>query len=387
MVAGNIDPAVRRQSELTEITGTVGSVFLGLTIACARCHNHKFDALPTTDYYRLQAFFAAADLVDRPVAPKPERDAYEAASKAVAAKTAPFRGEIAQLEAPYQHALLEKKKSLLTPAERSIMAIPDKERTPVQKRLAEGLATTLKVGWEEVAEAVAANPADHAVRERLKRAIHEIEVTLPRPPAHAMALADGGTSAPETHVAQRGDPRKPGPLVAPRPPGVVLAAQPGDAFGPASVVPTAATSGRRLALAHWLTRADNPLTARVIVNRLWQHHFGRGIVATPNDFGLRGEAPSHPELLDWLAAELVAGGWKLKPLHRLMVTSSAYRQASEPNAKQTADDPDNTLLSRMNRRRLEAESLRDAMLAVSGELKPEMGGPASSSRSRRKSKT
>ena len=378
VVGGNFDLAIRRQSELTEITGTVGSVFLGLTVACARCHDHKFDALPTTDYYRLQAFFAAANLVDRPIAGKGERDAYESARKAVAEKTAPLRGQMAKLEAPYQKALLEKKKTMLTPAERAVMAIPAKDRTPAQKRLAQGLATTLKVSWEEVAEAVAANPADHAVRERLKRAIYDVEVTLPRPPAHAMALVDEKNTAPETYVARRGDPHKPGPKVEPRPPGIVLAAQAKEAFTAATITANGSTTGRRSALQRWLTRSDNPLTARVIVNRLWQHHFGRGIAATPSDFGVRGEAPSHPELLDWLATELVERGWSLKAIHRLLVTSAAYRQASEiarGAEKQKSGDPDNTLVWRMNRRRLEAESLRDALLAVTGELNDKMGGP------------
>ena len=117
------------------------------------------------------------------------------------------------------------------------------------------------------------------------------------------------------------------------------------------------------------------MTARVIVNRLWQHHFGRGIVATPSDFGVRGEPPSHPELLDWLASELVADGWRLKPIHRLMVTSATYRQSSRPNPELATQDPDNTLLGRMNRRRLDAEGVRDAMLAVAGELNPRAGGP------------
>src|SRR5262249_3963133 len=115
--------------------------------------------------------------------------------------------------------------------------------------------------------------------------------------------------------------------------------------------------------------------ARAIVNRLWQHHFGRGIVATPSDFGVRGEPPSHPELLDWLASELVAGGWRLKPIHRLMVTSAAYRQSSRANLERAGDDPENSLLARMNRRRLDAEGVRDAMLLVSGELNPRVGGP------------
>lgn len=380
VVGGNIDPAVRRQSELTEVTGTVGSVFLGLTLACARCHDHKFDALPATDYYRLQSFFAAAEFVERPLDPEAAFKAHEAAKKAVEAKAAPFRKRMAEIEAPYRAALLEAKKGMLTPTERAVMALPPKNRTPAQKRLAEGLSTTLRVTWEEVAEAVAKNPADHAERERLKRSIDELERTLPRPPARAQALADEKPEAPETFVLRRGDTKNHGPRVEPRPPGVVLASQPGGAFDQTAIRPTKQTTGRRLALARWLVRPDNPLTPRVIVNRLWQHHFGRGIVATPSDFGVRGEEPTHPELLDWLASELLAGGWRLKPLHRLMVTSAAYRQASamtpaDVARRQAVDDPDNAYLWRMNRRRLDAEALRDAMLAVTGELNPKAGGP------------
>ncbi|MBX6314517.1 MAG: DUF1553 domain-containing protein [Isosphaeraceae bacterium] len=375
VVGGNIDPVVRRQSELTEVTGTVGSVFLGLTVGCARCHDHKFDALPTTDYYRLQAFFAAAHFVEVPIASKAEEDAYRAAKKEVEAQVAPLKKRLAELEAPYRKALTETKQARLTPAERAVLAIPEKERTPAQKKLAAGVKVALKITWEEVAAAVSANPDDFNERERLKRAIYEIERTLPRPPAKAMALIDEKPEAPDTFVFRRGDPKNPGPKVAPRPPGIVLASQPNDAF-PESIPAGEKTTRRRSALARWLTRPDHPLTARVIVNRLWQHHFGRGIVATPSDFGVRGEAPSHSELLDWLASELIAQNWRLKPIHRLMVTSATYRQSSShKNAQQAADDPDNTLLWRMNRRRMEAESLRDALLAVSGELNLKMGGP------------
>ncbi|WP_422926692.1 DUF1549 and DUF1553 domain-containing protein [Singulisphaera sp. PoT] len=381
IVGGNIDPVVKRQSELTEITGTVGSVFLGLTIACARCHDHKFDALPTTDYYRLQSFFAGAKMVEKPIATDAEKASYDAAVKAIAEKTGPLKQKMAELEAPYRAALLARKKSMLTDNERAILAIPEKERTPVQQRLAEGINTTLNVTWEEVVAAVAKNPADEVRREKLKLEIYAFEVKLPRPPAQAMALVDDGKEAPETHVAKRGDPKAHGPMVIPRPPGVVLASLPSEAFSEASVKPTDSTTGRRQALASWLTRPDNPLTSRVMVNRLWQHHFGRGIVATPNDFGVRGEAPTHPELLDWLATELIGQGWKLKPIHRLMVTSATYRQtsaqpANKGEAKQATDDPENTTLWRMNRRRLDAESLRDAMLVASGELNPKMGGPS-----------
>ncbi len=377
VVGGNIDPKVRRQSELTEVTDTVGSVFLGLTMGCARCHNHKFDPLPTTDYYRLQAFFAAAQFVDRPIATEAEEAAYLAAKQTVDAALAPLKARQAELEKPYREALRAAKERALSAAERAVIAVPEAERSPLQKKLAAGVAKALTVAWEEVAEAVARDPEVHAARERLKRQIHDLDQTLPPPPPRAMALADEPDQpAPEVFVRPRGDVRNQGPKVGPRPPGILLAAQPAEAFDPAAIAPVASGTGRRLALAQWLARPDNPVTARVIVNRLWQHHIGRGLVATASDFGVRGESPSHPDLLDWLATELVAGGWRLKPIHRLIVTSATYRQASRfRDPKQEQDDPENLFVWRMNRRRLEAESLRDALLSVTGERLDRMAGP------------
>ncbi|MFO0959816.1 MAG: DUF1549 and DUF1553 domain-containing protein [Isosphaeraceae bacterium] len=371
VVGGNIDPRVRRQSELTEVTGTVGSVFLGLTMACARCHDHKFDPIPTADYYGLQAFFAGAQFLDRPIAKAEEEEAYQAAKKAIDERTAPFKKQLAELEAPYRKALRASKEALLSDAEREALKVKASDRTAEQKKIVEGANIHLTIHWEEVAEAVSKLPADHERREALKRSIFEIERTMPPPPAKAMALIEEGSEAPETFIYRRGEVRNVGPKVDPRPPGALV----GEAgFDPSSIATGEKTSGRRAALVRWLGRPDHPLTARVIVNRLWQHHFGRGIVATPSDFGTRGEPPSHPELLDWLANELVRSGWELKPIHRLMVTSAAYRQASDTKHGVEAD-PENTTLWRMNRRRMDAESLRDAMLAVSGELNPKSGGP------------
>jgi hypothetical protein len=375
LVGGNVIPEVKRQSELSEITGTVGAVFLGLTIGCARCHDHKFDAIPTTDYYRLQAFFANSELADVPIAQKTEHDAYAAARKAVEKKTAPLKAELAKLEAPVRLALHERKMSMLSGNERAVLNKPENGRTPAEGRLAKGLETSLRITWEEIAAAIAASPADHARREMLKRAIYEIERTLPRPPAHAMALFEGKSKGTDTFVLRRGDYKLPGPKVAPRPPGVILASQPGDSFAAPATLAKGDKTGRRAALAKWLAGPTNPLTARVAVNRLWQHHFGRGIVATPSDFGTRGEPPSHPELLDWLASLYLRHGWRAKRLHSLMVTSAAYRQSSRIRPDLAAADPDNLLLGRMNRRRLDAEGIRDAMLAVSGELNSRMGGP------------
>jgi hypothetical protein len=375
VVGGNVIPEVKRQNELSEITSTVGSVFLGLTIGCARCHDHKFDAIPTTDYYRLQAFFASSELNDVSIAPQAEKDRFAAAQKQVNEKAAPLKKELASLEAPYREALKARKLMMLSAPEREVLAIPAAKRTPAQKKLAAGLQNSIRITWEDVAAAVSANAADMARRERLKRDIYEIERALPRPPAHAMALVDKKAKEVDTFVLRRGDYQSHGPKVAPRPPGVLLASQSSGAFTMPAGSPKGDKTGRRASLAGWLAGTDNPLTARVIVNRLWQHHFGRGIVATPSDFGIRGEPPSHPELLDWLASELVAQGWRFKPIHRLIVTSAAYRQSSTPDAKLAADDPENTLFGRMNRRRLDAEGVRDAMLAVSGELNSRMEGP------------
>ena len=374
VVGGNVIPEEKRQSELTEITGTVGSVFLGMTIGCARCHDHKFDAIPTTDYYRLQSFFAASELTDSPISSQKDREAYAAAEKAIQQKVGPLKKELAALEAPYRAALKAAKLSMIGPAERAVVSIPAKDRTPTQKKLAMGLEASMRITWEEVAAAVAANVGDHARRERLKRDVYEIERTLPHPPAHAMALIDQKSKVTDSFVLRRGDYKMRGPKVAPRPPGVILASQSTGSF-PAKIEGKGDKTGRRAALANWLADAGNPLIGRVIVNRVWQYHFGRGIVATSSDFGVRGEPPSHPELLDWLASEMAAGGWQLKPLHRLMVTSATYRQTNQSDAKLASDDPENTLFGRMNRRRLDAEGVRDAMLAVSGELNSKMGGP------------
>ncbi|AMV39550.1 DUF1549 and DUF1553 domain-containing protein [Planctomyces sp. SH-PL62] len=375
VVGGNIIPEVRRQNELTEITATVGSVFLGLTIGCARCHDHKFDAIPTTDYYRLQAFFAASELTEPSLAEPAEVEAFEAAKKAIDAKTAPLKQEMATLEAPYREAIAAERRAMLSAEENALLAIPEKERTPEQVRIANGLANSIRVTWEDVAHAVSKNPEDFARRESLKLRIHEIARTLPRPPAHAMALTDGSATPPDSFVHRRGDPLSKGPRVEPRPPGVILVSQRPDAFTEGSIQGDETSSGRRAALARWLSDSGNPLVARVIVNRLWQNHFVRGLVMTPSDFGVRGEPPSHPELLDWLAARLIDDGWRLKPMHRLMVTSAVYRQSSRPIPKLTELDEENSLLGRMNRRRLDAEGLRDALLAVSGELNLKSGGP------------
>ncbi len=365
-VGGNVDVAVGRQEVLTEMTTTVGTAFLGLTVACARCHNHKFDPFSQADYYRLQAFFSAARPKEVDLATPAEREAYERRRQALDARIAPLRKQLRQLEEPYQQRLTRSKRDQLEPAYRTALATEPGKRTPEQRKLAAHAEILIKVTWDEIVAALTL--ADRQRRTELREQMHELEAQKPSPPAKAWTIQDNGATL-TAHVLKRGDPHKPEAAVRPAFPRIMNPTSPQRQQGEQPI-------SDRITLAHWLTRPDHPLTARVIVNRLWQHHFGRGLVATPNDFGLRGSSPSHPQLLDWLACELVSHGWSLKHLHRLMVLSAAYQQASrwsDPKARSV--DPDNRLLARMNRRRLEGEALRDNALAVAGTLTSDLGGP------------
>jgi len=350
-VGGNVEPAMLRQEFLTEVANSVGTVFLGLTMGCAKCHDHKFDPISQADYFRLQAFFATTEAKDIDLAADAEQDAHRQAVAAVNAQIAPIKKDLDALEAPYRKKLAEAKKAALEPHFREALDLPLLKRTPEQVKLAMQAQTLLKVTWDEIVDAL--SPTDRERRAALRRKMHDLEATKPFPPAQAWSLTE--KAGPHTaKVLKRGSVNRPGEEVAA---GYleILGGQADPAFD-------------RLALAKWLTRPDHPLTARVAVNRLWQHHFGRGIVATPGDFGVRGAKPTHPELLDWLATEFVRQGWSLKALHRLMVTSATYRQASVIAAE-------NPLLAGMNRRRMEAEGLRDAALQVGGGLFREGYGP------------
>jgi hypothetical protein len=375
-VAGNIDPEVKRQSELTAVTSTVGSVFLGLTIGCARCHDHKFDPLPAADYYGFQAYFAGAELREIPIYSAEELKRSIEATNRINALIAPIAAAKTKLEQPYRDRLRAAKEAGLTSAEKAVRAKRKEDRTPEEQRLFEGTSSALNVTWEEVAEAVSEHPGDHAARESLKRQIHELEIQRPPPPAHAMTFRESTNALPETWILGRGNVKDKKRRVDPAPPAVLVAAM--ETRGsppPVEGRSGPAYSGRRLALARWLVDPNHPLTARVLVNRLWQQHFGRGLVATPSDFGVRGARPTHPELLDWLALELIRQEWRLKPIHRLMVLSDAYARASAPgDSPSNRLDPENRHWWRMLRRRMDAEGLRDSVLGVSGRLNLQVGG-------------
>jgi hypothetical protein len=363
----------RRQEILDDVTEVTGFTFLGLTIGCARCHDHKFDPISQADYFRLQGFFAglqARDDIDL-LLPQ-ERAKYHEQLAAWEEATKPLRAEMDTLMGNKRE---EMRKNALTKFRQEIqdaVLTPVEKRTPYQQQIA--LMAEQQINRAD-AEAAAKLPADK--KKRYQELEKQMKAAAPKPPSTIMAISDVGREAPPTHLLDNGDWRKPGEELQPGFPRV-LGAAPIDT----KVSTSAASTGRRAALARWLTRPDHPLTARVVVNRLWQHHFGRGIVGTPNDFGNQGEQATHPELLDWLAVELVDHGWSLKHMHRLMLASATYRQSSrcdpqDPHCKKAlAADPENHLLWHANRRRLEGEALHDAMLAVSGELNHRMHGPS-----------
>ena len=326
-----------------------------------RCHDHKFDPIPQADYYRLQAFFAAAQPKEIDLADAGRAHAYQRQNEELNAKVAPLRKEAADVEAPVRDRLSEAKRAKLEAPYLDALAVPADKRTPEQKKLADQAETLIKVTWDEI---VAALPrAERERRADLRRRANALERNGRRRRRRGPSPRTARSASPSSSSAAA-SPRR-----APRRPGFLSVLSAGTEAPPG-------TTFSRIDLAKWLTRPDHPLTARVIVNRLWEQHFGRGVVATPDDFGAHGEPPTHPELLDWLAVELV-DGWSLKHVHRLMVLSNAYRQDSRPaDADGRRIDPDNHLLWRMNRRRLDAEALRDGVLAAAATLNPAVGGPA-----------
>lgn len=363
LVAGNQDEEMNRQEVLTEMAGAIGSVFLGVTVGCARCHNHKFDPILQSDYYRLQAVFAATEGKDIEIATAAEKDAFTQAKAAHESRRKPVADEIRALEKPCRAAIQAEKRARLNPRQLAAMARPEDQRSPEEKTLAKEAEDLTEVLWDEL---VARIPEPlRSQRAALRRRLHDIDLDEPRPPATAYAVANMA-AAPASHILKGGDHRHKLDRVDAGLPKVLTA--PGAAF-PQS------PAGRRSALAEWLVAPDHPLTARVMVNRIWQFRMGAGLVGTPNDFGALGRRPSNRKLLDWLASEFVASGWDVRKLDRLIVTSAAYRQATAITPANAAIDGENRYFWRANRRRMDAEQIRDSILAVSGKLNRKAGGP------------
>jgi hypothetical protein len=350
---------------LNDITDTTGDVFLGLGVQCARCHDHKFDPILQKDYYRLQAFFAPIlPREDIDVATESERADFHTKNAAWEEKTREIRQQITELEAPWK----KKADELILPKfiEETLALInkPIPERTPWEHQIAE--LAYRQVTYEEYRMKITG--ADKEKHVALLKELGKFDELKPKPLPYALLVTDVGSTAPPLFIPKKSrEPIEPGLLS-------VIDQKPLVIFPPFGMTNT---TGRRTGLAKWLTQPENPLAARVFVNRVWQYHFGRGLVGTSSDFGRLGEKPSHPELLDWLARRFVEEGWSMKKLHRLLVTSAAYRQSSAGSfAEARKLDPENRLLWRGPIHRLDAEQIRDAILASTGELQLEMGGPA-----------
>ena len=350
-----VDRPQARYDGLDDIMATVGQVFLGVTIDCARCHDHKIDPLPQRDYYRLLAFFQnirdysnGGPGDESPLFMEPaQRQAFEAQ----------------RAERERQAQALE---TLLNEWHANFKQLIEKD-----PELAKTEETDLGKLIRQHGKRVFGEARFNEYRELRKR--YE---TLKKAPADgpemALCVTENGREAPPTHVLIRGSAHAPGPRVEP---GFFAVLGGSDAAIPPPP-PDAKSSGRRTVLADWITSKENPLTARVMANRIWQYHFGRGIVRSSNNFGVQGDLPTHPELLDWLASEFIARGWSIKQMHRLIMTSSAYRMSSRPDATALAADPRNDLFWRFDMRRLTAEELRDTILAVNGTLNKKAFGPS-----------
>jgi hypothetical protein len=360
------------QLVVNELTDVTGDVFLGMSVQCAQCHNHKFDPILQKDYYRLQAFFSPiAWPEDRVLASPEERRAYDLQMDRWKQATVEPRKVI---DAILEPRIEKAQKAALIKFPEDIQAMfakPASERTSYEEQLVQFAGR--QIDYERVRFKESKLPEEEQAR--LKDAREELarfNDLKPAPLQKAMVATDVmPVAVPTSFVTRRSGKTEvqPGFLS-------ILDREAAQVPSPAQ---GQVTTGRRTVLANWLADPGNPLSTRVIVNRIWQYHFGRGIVATASDFGTLGEVPSHPELLDWLTTRFLEDGWSLKALHKRILLSAAYRRTSrlQPGAETAREnDPENRLLWRFSPRRLDAEQARDAILAASGELDLRMGGPS-----------
>jgi hypothetical protein len=364
-----VDRAEARFEQNVNRTNTIGTVFLGLTAGCAQCHNHKYDPISQRDYYSLFAYVNNLEENDIEAPMPGETGPYMRARAEYDAKRTALLNdyEIPKFQQQYEVRLKEAVdnpgKDLEwdfqvtefkagTDLALKMLAIPMEKRNRRQSRIM--TARFLRIVGPEFNR----NKELVAKLKECREKLSKLDATLP-PFTEAMAIAENG-APPRMYIAQGGDYKTEGPQV--------------DAAPPAFLTSRAVRT--RLDFARWLASEDNPLTSRVTVNRMWQEFFGRGIVRTSEDFGTQGDAPTHPELLDWLATEFRENGWSVKRMHRLIVTSAAYRQSSKVRPELSTKDPENTLLSRQSRMRLPAELIRDTALAAGGLLNTKIGGPS-----------
>jgi cytochrome c553 len=365
-----VDVETQRHEILNEVTDVTADVFLAMGMGCARCHDHKYDPILQRDYFALQAFFAPLVWQDDRAVAAPAAPSAGVPST-TADRAAALRRELAAIREGCRDPEAWGGFKRFPPTVQELIFKPRAERTPHEEQIVQLASRQLVFDAKKLPET-----------ERLRYEAIEADLaalktagSLPPPPPTTLAVADVGPTPPPTTIPGRPAAGE----IEPRTPTVLG----GQSLAPAPLCDedgTPRSTGRRAALAVWLTAADNPLTARVFVNRLWQWHFGRGFVGTASDFGALGEQSTHPELLDWLAAEFVASGWSVKHIHRLVVTSAAYRRSSRAAAAGDSAgpsvDPQNKLLWRQNPRRLDAEQVRDAALAIAGDLDPRPAGPS-----------
>jgi hypothetical protein len=350
-----------RNQWMTDLVETTGASFLGLTLSCCRCHDHKFDPLSQADHYRLRAFFEPAKhRDDLPVDLADAQEEIRCHNVTIDAALAEERERRDALVAPVQKRLREERLAKLSPEERALLQTPKEQRDGALNARIKALEKKIEVPEKELQAAL--SEADKQLLAEIDRRAAEKKKER-RPFTTALLAADDETPPKPTRILFQGDLKEPRETVSP---GFLSALDPNPA--PIRKPQRDKSTGRRTTLAEWLVGTDHPLTSRVLVNRIWQMHFGEGLVATPNDFGLAGARPTHPELLDWLAREFMRRGWSLKQLHRLIVMSATYRQSSLGTG-------DQRLLARQRARRLTGEALRDSMLAVAGRLQPGGGGP------------
>lgn len=376
--SGSVDQDVARNQVVSDTIKIVSTSVLGLSVGCCQCHDHRYDPIPQADYYRLRAVFEPA---------YDWKNWRQPTARRISLRTAAEREQVAAVDAEASVIVQEKTKK----QEEFIAAAFDKEleKFPAEKR--EELRTAFKSAGDkrspEQQKLVAENPSlnitpgvlyqyNPQAAEELKKFDERIGQVQAKKPVEdfVAALTEIPGQVPPTLLFHRGDQRQPKDEIAPG--GLTILSAPGQRLEIPKKAEKLATTGRRLAFAQWLVGDQNPMTARVLVNRIWLHHFGRGLVNTPSDFGALGEKPTHPELLDWLAFDFRSHGWDVKRLHRQIVLSAAYRQSAQRDAKRIELDPHGQLLSHWPLQRLDAETLRDRMLHATGVLYEKPFGPA-----------
>ncbi|HUG81331.1 MAG TPA: DUF1553 domain-containing protein [Bryobacterales bacterium] len=390
-----------RYAYLDDMIATTSRAFMALSVDCARCHDHKFDPIAQLDYFRMMAVFFPFVNYDHPLVPRDQAKAYEEKNAAIEAQVAPLKKRIAQIQEPYEGVAFEAKLKEFPEEIQVAVHTPQAQRTAGQQLLAEQI---LSIGAGSVNHLL--KPEEKTEIESLRAQIKAIEKDRPAALPVAMGVRDGDFrfapdgagdevkpgkgeresydfegsflpglgkpfQYPKAHLLPTGDYQTKGPEVEP---GFLHVLNPEDTFEPHLPAGRNDTTGNRRALAEWITSDGHPLTARVMANRIWAHHFGKGLVSTASNFGRLGQQPTHPELLDWLAVKFRESGWSVKAMHRLIMSSRTYQMSSIAETEKNSADPRNRFLWKFPQRRLEAEIIRDIVLDAAGTLNEEMGG-------------